>query len=231
MVDVSIKKHVLFSLLFALVLYFFAGIIATAMNNSRLEIGLKWFACVPLLILPTLGLKGILSTLKKTFLLALYQVLSRSMILISVLGFVYVLGYNYMNAIYGWIVASFIALIAALLLIKKVIFSPFFIPLILGASLLIKLLIASYPSSLFKTLSQCLENKNNIDSLIIKYLKKNSNTNVLLKRQRSNVSSEIVNKFTKNYKEKIKSEVIENLIGLIPGSSKFIFSTNLKNKI
>ncbi|WP_339839797.1 oligosaccharide flippase family protein [uncultured Maribacter sp.] len=100
--------------LFSLCLFFGSGLIANALNNKELETGLKTFAIIPTLLLPTLGIEGIFSTYKKTIYIAIYNTLSKLLTLGFIVLPVVWLNGTYITALYGWIMVSFISLIIAL---------------------------------------------------------------------------------------------------------------------
>lgn len=98
---------------FSLFLFISSDLIAKFLNNEQLAYALKVFSPVPMLLLPTLGLEGILSTYKKTMYLAVYNTLSRLFMLASIVTPVIFFGGTVITAIYGWIISSFIILILA----------------------------------------------------------------------------------------------------------------------
>jgi len=99
--------------LFSLFLYLASGIIAGVLKNPELERGLKYFSIIPLFLLPTLGLEGIFSAYKKTIYIAIYNTLSRLLMLLFMVIPVVVFKGGYMYSIYGWIVASVITFFMA----------------------------------------------------------------------------------------------------------------------
>ncbi|MGH1433690.1 MAG: oligosaccharide flippase family protein [Lewinella sp.] len=101
-------------LVFSFVLFFGSNAIAYLLNNSEVATGLRIFAPIPLLLLPTLGLEGIFATYRKTYLIAIYNALSRLVLLACILVPVIIFGGTYLSAIYGWIVGSVLILIMAL---------------------------------------------------------------------------------------------------------------------
>ena len=101
-------------MLFSIFLFLGARPLAVALKNPELISGLQIFAIVPTLLLPTLGLEGILATYKKTPFLALYNVVTRLIMLVCIVLPVLVWGSDYRFAIYGWIVASAVSLVVAL---------------------------------------------------------------------------------------------------------------------
>lgn len=103
----------IFGLFFSVSLYIFSGLIATLLKNPELEVGLKYFSPVPLLLLPTLGLEGIFSTYKKTVYLAIYNTLTRLLMLIFIITPVIYFKGGYLEAIYGWIAVSIISFFLA----------------------------------------------------------------------------------------------------------------------
>ena len=101
-------------ILFSLFLFFLSGLIADVLNNQELEIGLKTFAIIPALLLPTLGIEGIFSTYRKTVYIAIYNTLSKLLTLMFIVLPVVLFKGSYITALYGWIVVSFISLFLAL---------------------------------------------------------------------------------------------------------------------
>jgi O-antigen/teichoic acid export membrane protein len=108
------KVLFLLGLVFSSTLYMSAGLIAYVLKNPELGRGLKIFAAIPLLLLPTLGLEGILSTYKKTYLIALYNIITRILMLLCIVLPVILFKGSYEYAIYGWIVVSVFSLLLAL---------------------------------------------------------------------------------------------------------------------
>ena len=104
-------------LAFSIFLYFGASIIASALKNPELVTGIKLFSPVPMLLLPTLGIEGIFATLRKTHIIAVYNISTRILMLMAVTLPVILLGGDYKTAIYGWIVSSFLTFLLALYLI------------------------------------------------------------------------------------------------------------------
>ncbi len=100
-------------IIFSVFLFFFSGLIADVLKNPELSRGLKYFSPIPMLLLPTLGIEGIFSTYKKTIYIAIYNAISRTIMLLFIVLPVIVLKGTYIYAIYGWIISSFILLIVA----------------------------------------------------------------------------------------------------------------------
>jgi O-antigen/teichoic acid export membrane protein len=107
------KVLFLTGLAFSLFLFSFSGVIARILNNHELAIGLKFFAPIPMLLLPTLGIEGIFSTYKKTYFIAIYNTLSRFLMLLFIVCPVVLFGGGYLHAIYGWLAVSVITLVMA----------------------------------------------------------------------------------------------------------------------
>ena len=99
---------------FSASLFLFSGIIANVLKSPELETALKIFSPVPLLMLPTMGLEGILSTFRKTQFLTVYTIFTRVMMLICVVLPVLLFSGGYIQAIVGFVVASFLSFILAL---------------------------------------------------------------------------------------------------------------------
>lgn len=98
---------------FSIFLFIFSGLIAGVLRNPELAIGLRYFSPVPMLLLPTLGIEGIFSTYKKTVFIAIYNILSRFLMLLFIVLPVIIFRGSYLYAIYGWIVISIITLLIA----------------------------------------------------------------------------------------------------------------------
>lgn len=103
-----------FGFLFSISLFFFSEVIAVALNNPELSRGLMYFSPIPLFLLPTLGLEGILSTYRKTQFLAIYNSISRLIILGFIVAPVILFDGDYTSAILGWLTASILVFIIAL---------------------------------------------------------------------------------------------------------------------
>lgn len=93
----------------SLLLFVSAGFIADFLNNPELEMALKIFSPVPLLMLPTMGLEGILSTYRKTKFLAGYTIFTRLVMLLCVAVPVVLWDLNCNEALIGFNVGSLFA--------------------------------------------------------------------------------------------------------------------------
>jgi O-antigen/teichoic acid export membrane protein len=102
-------------LTFSVFLFAFSGLIANILKNPELSRGLKYFSPIPMLLLPTLGIEGIFSTYKKAIYIAIYNTLSRILMLLFIVLPVIFLKGTYIQAIYGWIIVSIITLFIAYL--------------------------------------------------------------------------------------------------------------------
>ncbi|WP_411893497.1 oligosaccharide flippase family protein [Winogradskyella sp. A2] len=100
-------------LVFSFFLYFFAGIIAAILGNNELERALQIFSPVPVLLLPTLGIEGIFSTYKKSVYIAIYNTVTRIIMLLFIVVPVVIFESSYIHALYGWIIASVFTLVLA----------------------------------------------------------------------------------------------------------------------
>jgi O-antigen/teichoic acid export membrane protein len=100
-------------LVFSVFLFSFSGLIADILKNPELSKGLKYFSPIPMLLLPTLGIEGIFSTYKKTIYIAIYNTISRILMLLFIVLPVIIFKGTYLYAIYGWIAVSIITLIIA----------------------------------------------------------------------------------------------------------------------
>ena len=113
--------YVLFAmgLLFSFILIFSAKEVSAILKNPDLIHALKIFSPVPFLLLPTMGIESIYSTYRKSHVAAIYTLITRLILLISVITPVILFGQGYEEALYGFVLASFINCIIALYLKNK----------------------------------------------------------------------------------------------------------------
>lgn len=102
--------------LFSLILYLGSTLFAEILNNPKLEIALRYFSIVPFLMLPTMGIEGILSTYKETKFLAVYTITTRAVMLCCVMFPVILWNLGYIGAIIGFVIASVFSALLALYL-------------------------------------------------------------------------------------------------------------------
>lgn len=107
------KVFIVLGLVFSITLFSFAGIIADILKNDDLEGAVRLFAIVPSLLLPTMGLEGILATFKKSEFMAIYTVSTRIVMLVFVVTPVLIFHGGYKEAIIGFVIASFVSLLFA----------------------------------------------------------------------------------------------------------------------
>lgn len=110
------KIFFVLGLLFSLTLFFGSGCIASILKNDDLSNALKIFSLVPLLMLPTMGLEGILATFKKTKFMAFYTISTRIVKLVFVAVPVIFFSGGYIEALIGFVLADAIAFGLALYL-------------------------------------------------------------------------------------------------------------------
>ena len=101
---------------FSLLLFVFAPQIASILKNENLIEALRLFAIVPLLMLPTMGLEGILSTYRKALFFAVYTIATRLVMLLCVAIPVVFFKCGYMGAIGGFVLSSAFSCALALIL-------------------------------------------------------------------------------------------------------------------
>lgn len=101
---------------FSVLLFVFAPQIAAFLKNPDLTKALKVFALVPFFMLPTMGLDGILATFKQTKFIALYNILTNVFKLICVALPVMIWDLGYVEALWGFVFASFVTFLLALYL-------------------------------------------------------------------------------------------------------------------
>lgn len=100
--------------LLSLSLYMASGPISVFLNNPELAKGLKLFSPFPLFVLPTLGIEGIYIVNKNTKFIAIYNTVTRIVMLLCIVLPVVLYKNEYEVAIVGWGVASFFAFLIAL---------------------------------------------------------------------------------------------------------------------
>ena len=99
--------------LFSVFLFVCAEPIADFMKNEDLKEAIRIFSPVPLLMLPTMGLEGILSTFQKNKFMTLYTVVTRMFMLICVATPVLFFDGGYTEALWGFVISSFISFVFA----------------------------------------------------------------------------------------------------------------------
>ena len=117
--DVINKINHLFFILggaFSLALYVNSPFIAQFMKNDELARALRIFSPVPFLMLPTMGLEGVLATYKKSHSLAVYTFVTRLALLVCVTFPVVFMHGTYTHAIVGFTISSCISFGMALFL-------------------------------------------------------------------------------------------------------------------
>ena len=102
------RLFLLLGLCFSLTLFLSAGVIADLLKNPNLELAIRIFSPFPLFTLPTLGVEGIYTALKKTKFIAIYTLLSRTLSLIFIVFPVIIWNLSYIGAIIGWGIANFL---------------------------------------------------------------------------------------------------------------------------
>lgn len=100
----------------SIVIFFGAEIISSVLVNSDLAKPLKYFSLVPIFLLPTIGLEGILATYKNTKLLAVFNIIAKLLMLLCVVTPVVFFDGGVNSAIIGFTSASFLIFILAGLL-------------------------------------------------------------------------------------------------------------------
>ena len=95
-------------------LFVFSDYIADFLNNPELGMALKIFSPVPFLMLPTMGLDGILATYKETRFLAGYTIITRFIMLFCVAIPVVIFDLSCNEALIGFNIGSLISCLLAL---------------------------------------------------------------------------------------------------------------------
>lgn len=107
------RIFLLLGFLFSVLLFGCARFIADILHNPDLESALRWFAPTPLLMLPVMGLEGILASYKRAKYIALFTFSTRVFTLLCTVLPVIAFNGNYIQAIIGFDVASLLTCIFA----------------------------------------------------------------------------------------------------------------------
>lgn len=102
--------------IFSLLLFIGSPIIASILKNPDLNLAMRIFAVVPFLMLPTMGLEGVLATYKRTMFMAIYTIVTRTIMLLCVALPVMIFNAGYQEALIGFVIASLFSFILALYL-------------------------------------------------------------------------------------------------------------------
>ncbi|MBD8490060.1 oligosaccharide flippase family protein [Echinicola sp. CAU 1574] len=93
-------------LVFSAFIYVGADLFASWLQNEALAASLRLFSPIPFLLLPTLGIEGILSSYQLNKYIALYTTITRFVTLFLIVCSVMVFGATVENALYGWLVGA-----------------------------------------------------------------------------------------------------------------------------
>lgn len=104
---------------FSILLFACSNLIADILKNEDLGLALKIFSPFPLFTLPTLGVEGIYTALKKTKTIAIYSMVSRTLIFIFIVGPVILFHCSYIGALIGWGISNFLIFLMSLYLKRK----------------------------------------------------------------------------------------------------------------
>lgn len=122
-IDLEQGKHLVWKLnkvffimgfVFTMCLYFGAGYIADILKNPELAYNIRIFSPVPILLLPTMGLQGVLATYKRNMLNTWYIIISRLLMILCIVLPVVLYECTVDTAIWGFVISSFFSLIIAL---------------------------------------------------------------------------------------------------------------------
>jgi len=113
------RLFVILGLAFSVFLYLSSDLIAGILKNPELSVGLKIFSPFPLFTIPSLGVEGIYTALRKTKYIAIYQTANRLLMLLCIVLPVVVFKGTYRSAIIGWGFASFLTFIFAMVMKRR----------------------------------------------------------------------------------------------------------------
>ena len=101
-------------LILSVSLYLCADWLAEVLNNPELANGLRLFSPFPLFTLPTMGVEGIYTALRRAKEIAFYHIFSKSAMFLCIVLPVIIWNTGYREAIIGWGVASFLTFLVAM---------------------------------------------------------------------------------------------------------------------
>lgn len=101
-------------------LLFGSDFLARLLNNPELSTALKLFSVFPLFTMPAIGVEGIYTVNKKTEFVAIYNIVTRLLMLLCIVLPVVLIKSDYKYALIGWGVASFIGFVIAVIAKKRV---------------------------------------------------------------------------------------------------------------
>lgn len=108
------KVLLLTGMIFSVILFLGAPLISVLMNNPDLKDGLRLFSVVPMFMLPSLGVEGILATYKKTLYIAIYNTLSRLVMLAFIVLPILFIKVDYHYSLIGWGCGSIFTFVLAI---------------------------------------------------------------------------------------------------------------------
>lgn len=104
---------------FSLLLYVSADMISGLLKNPELSTGLRLFSPFPLFTLPTMGVEGIYTALRRTKEIAVYHIVSKLFMLACIVLPVVIWHMGYREAVIGWGIASFLTFLVAMYMKNK----------------------------------------------------------------------------------------------------------------
>jgi len=100
-------------------IYLTSGFVADYLSNPELEKGLKLFSPFPIFTLPTIGLEGIYVVNRNTMFVAIYNTVTRLLMLLCIVLPVVFIRNSYETAVIGWGVSSILAFVFAMFFITR----------------------------------------------------------------------------------------------------------------
>lgn len=104
---------------FSLTLYISADFISKLLKNPELSIGIRLFSVFPMFTLPTMGVEGIYTALRRTKEIAIYHIVSKLFMLLCIILPVVIWHTGYREAVIGWGIASFLTFLIAMYMKSK----------------------------------------------------------------------------------------------------------------
>ncbi len=103
---------------FTLLLFGGADCIADILKNPALAVNMKIFSITPMFLMPVLGLESIMATYKRTYLGALFTIISRLFQIVAIVFPVIFIRADAQMAVYGFVVSSLITFVVGMIIMR-----------------------------------------------------------------------------------------------------------------
>ena len=110
---------VILGALLSIVFYFGAPLFASALDNPALTDNLRLFSPIPFFLIPTLGIEGLFTAVRKTEQLLAYNIITKFFMFFCLISPVLLWESSIDKIIYGWIVSALFSFVMALVFKNK----------------------------------------------------------------------------------------------------------------